>query len=145
MKITLHNIAKGEDEVVIHYRKMTPQIEDIVRAASGGEEKIPCTCDGVKCMVSVREILYAESVDRATFLYTRDGIYKTPYSLQQLEAAYIDRGFFRCAKSMLLCIYRVSSLRSETGGRIDATMENGEHVMISRKYAKALRGELKGD
>lgn len=145
LKITLHQIEKGEDEVIVKYLQMNELVEDIVRVASGSEEKIPCSRDNAKCMVSVRDILYAESVDRATFVYTKDGVYKTPYSLQSLEAAYINRGFFRCAKSMLINIYRISALRSESGGRIDATMENGEHVIISRKYAKELRRELKGE
>lgn len=145
MKITLHQIEKGEDEVIVKYLEMNEQVEDIVRAASAGDEKIPCSRDDVKYMLSVREILYAESVDRATFVYTKDGVYRTAYSLQRLETAYIGRGFFRCSKSMLLCIYRIAALKSEAGGRIDATMENGEHVIISRKYAKELRRELKGE
>ena len=41
-------------------------------------------------------------------------------------------------------IYRIDHLKSEPGNRILATMENGEKVMISRKYAKGLRQILKG-
>ncbi len=145
LKITLHQIEKGEDEVIVKYLEMNELVEDIVRVASGSEEKIPCSRDNTKCLVSVRDILYAESVDRATFVYTKEGVYRTAYSLQRLETAYIGRGFFRCSKSMLICIYRIAALKSEAGGRIDATMENGEHVIISRKYAKALRRELKGE
>ena len=40
---------------------------------------------------------------------------------------------------------RISELRSESGGRINAVMENGEHVIISRRYAKLFRRELRGE
>lgn len=143
--MTLNQIPRGEDEVIIRYVEMNETVEDVVRAASGREEKIPCGSGDIRRMVSVRGILYAESVDRVTFVYTADGVYKTPYSLQSLEAAYAHRGFFRCSKSMIINIYRIAELRSEVAGRIDAKMENGEHVIISRKYAKQLRQELKGE
>jgi len=45
---------------------------------------------------------------------------------------------------MVINIYRISHLQSKPGSRICATMENGEEVMISRKYAKGLRQVLKG-
>ncbi len=144
MKITLNQIEKGEDEVIVNYLEMNEVVEDIVRVASGGDEKIPCSRDSIKCMVPVRDILYIESVDRGTFAYTKDTVYKMPFPLHNIEVAYAHRGFFRCSKSMIINIYRISELRSEAAGRIDAKMENGEHVIISRKYAKALRSELKG-
>ena len=145
LKITLNQIEKGEDEVIVRYHQMNGEIEDIVRIASGSEQKIPCSSGNVKCLVSVREILYAESVERMTFLYTSEGVYQTACTLRDLEIAYAHRGFFRCSKSTIINIYLIAELRSETGGRIDAKLENGEHVIISRKYAKELRRELKGD
>ncbi len=149
LKVTLHNIQSGEEEVIINYLEMSREVEDIIRAAYGDDERICCTaCEGggggdSKFMLSVRNILYAESVDRVTFLYTADSVYKSSCSLQTLELMYSEKGFFRCSKSMIINIYRISELRSESGGRINATMENGEHVIISRSYAKAFRRVLK--
>lgn len=108
MKVTLNHIQNGEDEVIINYLKMTEDIEDVIRAASGGDEKIQCNHDNTTYMVPVREILYVESVDRVTFAYTAKGIYKTPYALHNLEIAYAHRGFLRCSKSMIINIYRIS-------------------------------------
>ncbi len=144
MKVTLNQIKTGEDEVIINYIEMNDVVEDIVRVASGCDEKIPCSCDNIKCMVPVRDILYIESVDRGTFAYTSNQVYKVPLPLHNIEVAYAHRGMFRCSKSMIINIYRISELRSEAAGRIDAKLENGEHVIISRKYSKALRSELKG-
>lgn len=145
LKITLNQIENGEDEIIINYLEMTREVEDVIRVASGDEEKILCLNGESKIMLPVRSILYAESVDRTTFLYTAEGVYRSSCSLQALEALYSDRGFFRCSKSMIINIYRISELRSESGGRINAAMENGERVIISRSYAKAFRRVLKGE
>lgn len=143
MKITLDQIESGENEVIIRFREMTREVEDVIRVASGDEEKILCISDDSKYMLPVRSILYAESVDRTTYLYTADGVYRASCSLQTLEMMYSNKGFFRCSKSMILNIYRISELKSESGGRINAAMENGERGIISRSYAKAFRRELK--
>lgn len=144
MKVTLNHIESGENEVVINYTQMNREIEDIVLAASGGESRIPCSDGDSKYMVTARSVLYAESVDRVTFVYTAEGVYRAPCTLEALELSYSAKGFFRCSKSMIVNIYRISRLQSEPGGRINATMENGEHVLISRRYAKAFRRELNG-
>ena len=65
-------------------------------------------------------------------------------SLEKISLCFEERGLFRCAKSMVINIYKIRYLRSEPGNRIRATMDNGEQVMISRKYAKRLRRILKG-
>ena len=145
VKVILNQIQNGEETVIVNYLEMNEVVEDIILAASGGEEKIPCRDGEIKHMISVRSVLYAESVDRTTFIYTNEGVFQTPYTLQNLELAYTGKGFFRCAKSMIINIYRVVRLTSESGGRIDAMMENGEHVIISRKYAKEFRKELRGE
>ena len=148
MKITLHQIDSGENEVIVRYLQMDREVEDVIRAASGeiaDGERILCSDGETKHILPLRNILYAESVDRVTFLYTAEGVYRTSLSLQAMELSYAEKGFFRCSKSMIINIYRISRLQSESGGRINAVMENGEHVIISRSYAKEFRRVLRGE
>ena len=67
------------------------------------------------------------------------------YTLQQLEVILQKEYFFRCSKSMIMNINKVAGLRSLSSNRIDATMENGEHIMISRTYASDFRKRLRGE
>ena len=48
-------------------------------------------------------------------------------------------------EKLIINIYRIEKLKSESGNRIDAMMDNGEHVIISRRYAKELRTILRGE
>ena len=100
--------------------------------------------DGQTLLLSPEDILYLESVDGVTYAYLEERVLKVQMSLFELAMAYGSRGFLRCSKSMVLNIYKINFLKSESGSRIRATMENGEQVMISRKYAKELRQRLKG-
>lgn len=154
MKITLQHISDGQDEIIIRYRELTPDIqslEQILRDASKGKEqelekgRILGTDDGKKYIVERKDIIYFESVEGITYAYLEDQILRVGITLAMIEQKYEDEGFFRCSKSMVLNIYRIHSLKSEPGNRIDATMDNGEHIAISRRFAKELRARLKGE
>lgn len=88
--------------------------------------------------------MYLESVDGVVYAYLADRVLQVKISLWTAAAGFEGRGFLRCSKSMVINLYKISHLKSEPGNRICATMENGEQVMISRKYAKDLRQRLKG-
>lgn len=86
-----------------------------------------------------------ESVDEHTFAYTAGGVYRVQPSLTALAEAHGKLGFFRCSKSMAVNLRRVASLKGGDYGRVYATLQNGEKILVSRRYAKALRETLKGE
>lgn len=143
MKITLQQIADEKEEIIIKYKQMTPQIEGIVKYLEGQTKKLFVLKDGQQIKIGIPDVIYLESVDGTTFLYTHDEVYRIPLTLALFEIVYADSGFLRCSKSMILNICRIDRLKSMPGNRIDATMDNGEHIVISRRYAKALRIILK--
>lgn len=144
MKITLQQIDEGSEEVVIKYRQMTERITGIVKYLEGRGERLLVEKEGEQFVVNVTDIIYLESVDGVSFLYTEKEIYRSGLTLALFESLYTEEGFFRCSKSMVINIYRIKKLRSMPGNRIDAVMDNGEHIIISRRYAKELRSILKG-
>lgn len=144
MKLTMNRIADGEEEVIIRYREMNAQIITIAGIVQGTAQKIRADYEGQTILLIPEEILYLENVDGDTYAYLPDKVARIAQSLRELTLCYENRGFFRCSKSMVLNIYKIGYLKSEPGNRIRATMENGEQVMISRKYAKELRQILRG-
>ena len=145
MKLTMNHITEGEEEVTICYKEMTEQIKAIEEIVRGHDRKIRACWEKQVLLLKPEEILYLESVDGVTFAYLKDKVAKVDKSLAELAILYDRRGFFRCSKSMILNVYKISYLKSEPGNRIRATMENNEQVMISRRYAKQLRQLLKGE
>ena len=144
MKLTMNKISQGDDEVIIRYREMNKQIEMIAALAEGKTSKISARYNDEMILLSPEAILYLESVDGVTWAYLADKVCRIYESLEKAVLAWGERGFFRCSKSMVINIYRISTLKSEPGNRILARMENGEKVMISRRYARELRRILKG-
>lgn len=144
MKYTIRKITEGEEEVIIHYIEMTPEIERIIRLLHGEQRKLIGWDEKTSVILDPQDILYIESVDGRTFAYMEKQVLKLEDTLNQLEQILNDINFFRCSKSMIINIDKVRTLRSMPSNRIDATMQNGEHIVISRTYASDFRKRLKG-
>ena len=145
MNIDIKQINEGEDSVVIRYKELTPQINRILNAVNSDDNRLKGKTDDGDVFVSPDEILYLESVDDKVFAYTVDKVVRIDGSLSSFMNETDDESFFRCSKSMVINIGRVSALKSLSSNRIDATMEGGEHIIISRRYASEFRRLLKGD
>lgn len=144
MKYTIRQITEGEDEIILNYREMTPEVEHILKLLNGMQTRLTGWLGKKLTVVESNKILYIESVDGKAFAYTKEEVIRLDYPLSSLEQLLSEINFFRCSKSMIVNIDRVESLKSLPSNRIDATMCNGEHIIISRTYASEFRKRLKG-
>ena len=136
----------GEDEVIIRCREVTPKITRLLDLLEGdGGRLVGVTQSGAKSVIAVGDILYIESVDGRTYVYTEAEVVRVDFGLSQLIEYLDDIRFFRCSKSMILNIDRAKYLKSLASNRIDVTMVNGEHIRISRTYASDFRKRLRGE
>lgn len=145
MKYTIEQIEKGDDELILRYQKLNQEVEYLMNFMSSPEKKLVGFKEGTQIVIDMKQILYIESVERKTFVYLEDDIVRVEYTLTQLERVLNSIRFFRCSKSMIINIEKVKLLDSLASNRIDATMCNGEHIMISRTYASEFRRRLKGE
>lgn len=161
MKYTMQQIPEGEDEIIVKYRRMTPEIRRIADFLRGEETKIigqrergtegkgtqektkEKAREKVRIILDREQILYIETVDGRTYAYTEEDVIQLDYTLAQLSELLSSVNFFRCSKSMIINIDKVRTLKSLSSNRIDAAMCNGEHIMISRTYASDFRKRLK--
>ncbi len=144
MKVDIQRIEEGEESVVIRYRELTPKINRIIGILKGEGSRLWGRNDSGSVSVDLEDIYYVESVDDKIFAYTREDVIKLEGSLNSFISEVQGDTFFRCSKSMIINVNKVSGLKSLSSNRIDATMENGEHIMISRRYASDFRRLLRG-
>lgn len=143
MKYSIEQKEKGENEVIVRYSEMDHETSRVIDFLKNNDKKLSGSVDGSVVIIDRSSILYIESVDGKTFAYTNDQVIRLEQPLNQLENILDEINFFRCSKSMILNIDKVSSLKSLASNRIDATMRNGEHIMISRTYASDFRRLLR--
>ncbi len=143
MKYTIEHISQGENEVILRCHSPSAEMEQLIRFLEFQNRKIIGSKDGIRIVLAPFQILYVESMEGRTFAYTESEVIQMEYSLAQLEQLLGTINFFRCSKSMILNIDKVRELRSLASNRIEATMCNGERIMISRTYASDFRKRIK--
>ena len=106
------------------------------------EMKLTGIKDGEICLIDAAKVLYIESVDKKTFIYTEGTVYETPMKLYELESQLSGSGFFRASKSCIIHLKQIKSLRADLNRRIKVTMSSGEQLIVSRGYAEELKERL---
>jgi len=137
-------VQKGssEVEVIIKCPEVSEEVHKLVSLIQGFGEKFPGKKGGHTYLIDRYDVLYFESVDKRCFIYTTADVYETGLRLYEIEESLSEAGFFRSSKSQILNISKVESLCPEFGGRIEAIMENGERLVVSRQYSKLLKERL---
>lgn len=87
-------------------------------------------------------MLYAETVDGRTFLYSRDRVLESPLRLYELEEALAGTEFVRASKSLIVNFDHVRALRPYLNARLELVLDNGESVIASRQYAPAIKQKI---
>lgn len=145
MNIDIAKITEGEESIVIRYKDLSPTVSKIIGILEGGEGKLWGRTESGSVSIELGDILYLETVDDKLFAYTTDVVARIEGTLVSFMNEVKDETFFRCSKSMIINVGKVRALKSLSSNRIDATMEGGEHILISRRYAVDFRRLLKGE
>ena len=121
MKITIEEREAAQDiEVTIVCVRVDRRVLDIAARLRMLDRKVTGTADGCTRVLSAEDVLFIESVDKHTFIYTADTVLETGLRLYEME----------------------ERLKPDVNGRIIATLENGEQVVISRQYAPDVKSKL---
>lgn len=142
MDIEIIEHIKDTLQVVIKCSKIDDEIMRLKYHIEMFDKKIRAKKDNEWCFVNSIDVLYFESVDNRTFLYTKDTVMEVRQRLYELEIVLSDKDFIRISKSQIININKIQSLRPEINRTILVTMCNGEQLYISRKYVPAIRSLL---
>lgn len=145
MRYIVNQRDGGEDELILNYQQLNKEVEAVLVFMEKHQKKLIGKRNGEKIVFSPEEILYVEKVDDRTFAYTTDREIELDLSLHSIELMLNDERYFRCSKSMIVNINKVERLKSMSSNRIDVTLINGEHIIISRTYASEFRKLLRGE
>ena len=144
MKITLNQDPSfAETEVIINCPRTDEDILRLVAMLRVYQKKLVGVKDGERHLLDVKDILYIDTADKKTFLYTEKAIYESALKLYELEDDLRELDFLRAGRSAIVNFRKIKSIRPEMGGRLLVTMDNAEQVYVSRQYAGELKEKLR--
>ena len=140
MRVTEKLVNSPEEEgVTLEYIRLTKDFEEIKEyVRHKGDTLTGYKQTKEKVSVRIEDILYFETVDGLVFAYTVDCVYEIKGRLYQVEEKVNKRNICRASKTMLVNVEHIISVRTALNGRLYARMENGEEILITRRYAKEI-------
>lgn len=146
LKVAISKIPKSETELVdIRCHEETDEVREIASFVRSRQGQLVAFIEGRQYSVAVTEIMYIESVDNRTFIYTQNEVYDSKQRLYELEDFLKQKHFLRISKAAIVNLMKISSVKPALGGRFSAVLSNGEEIIISRKYVPELKNTLRGD
>ncbi len=143
MRITIDEQKAARDiEVTIVCARADRRVLDLVARLRMFDRKVTGVADGRTRVLSAEDVLFIESVDKRTFIYTADEVLETGLRLYEMEERLADCDFLRVAKGCIVNFRAITALKPDINGRIIATLSNGEQVVISRQYAPDVKSKL---
>ena len=129
-------------QVIINCRQIDDEVMRLKCHIELFDKKLQAKKDNELFFINSFDVLYFESVDNRTFLYTENDVLEVKQRLYELEMILSEKDFIRISKSQIVNINKIKSLKPELNRTILATMCNGEQLYISRKYVQAIRNML---
>ena len=143
MKIRIEHAPLEENEVILRCTQLDDEMLRVLSLLRSEMQKLLVWNEHREMLpLSVSKVVYCETVEEKTFVYTHDGIYQTALSLAELEDRWGDLGLFRAGKSSVVNLHEIQKLKNCGSGRIEALLTTGEKMVISRHYAPILRERL---
>lgn len=142
MQVILEKVnSREEEQAVIKAVEITDEISGAVELLEGDSKGFAVSREGKTYIIKASAVYYIESVDKKTFVYTKQGCYDCKYRLYELEVM-LGGYFMRCSKSMIINLKKIRTVKSQISGRMDATLLNDEVIVISRGYVKEVKRRL---
>ena len=125
-----------ECHVEIHCSQVNRKVEGILQALVLTETTVAGQAGEETRFIPISQVLYFESVDDKTYLYTCD------LRLYQITEKLDDVGFVRISKSVVANLHHMYAIRRERNRTLTAEMSNGERVQVSRTYLQEIQRKL---
>jgi len=132
-------------EAVIYCRKVTPEVEELVRELNQGHKSTPMPtfykCEE-QCYLSLSEILFFETEGEGVFAHTANDSYETRQRLYELDAI-LPNFFVRISRSTIANTMHIFSIQRGLT-RVGHVSFRGSYkeVYVSRMYSNVLKEKM---
>jgi DNA-binding LytR/AlgR family response regulator len=143
LRITIEQLEDFNDvEINIKCHSVDERLENLISTIRLYGSSISGRKDNKTYFLKLEDILYFDTVDEKVFIYTLDSVYETNLKLYALEERFEGTSIIRVSKSIILNLMKVESVSPLLNGKIEAELQNGEKIIISRQYVSRLRQKL---
>jgi DNA-binding LytR/AlgR family response regulator len=131
-----------EVEITINCPQIDNQLERLIKQINQVNIAITGTRDGRTYSLLVDDTYYIESIDNRSFLYNEKNVYESDLKLYEIEKILAGTYFIRVSKNIIVNTAQIDSVKALFNGKFEASLTNGEKVIVNRHYVKSFKGKF---
>lgn len=143
MKIRINqDKTMSEIEVIVNCPTVDARVRNLLDALRQCAVSLTGMAEDMTVCVPLHTILYIESINRKTFFYDENRVFRCKDSLTALESLLEQYRFLRISKSCIVNIAQVASTYRCDNHRLGLLLRNGERLVAGRVYAAKVRESI---
>ena len=143
MKIRINqDKTMSEIEVIVNCPTVDARVRNLLDALRQCAVSLMGMAEDMTVCVPLHTILYIESINRKTFFYDENRVFRCKDSLTALESLLEQYRFLRISKSCIVNIAQVASTYRCDNHRLGLLLRNGERLVAGRVYAAKVRERI---
>lgn len=140
MKLNIIQIPTiAETKITIECRYISKRIQRIIATIRNIETHLPCYQEKTLFQIPVDSILYIDTVDNQTFLYTNSDTYYSKQKLYELENQLAEMEFIRISKNTIVNLHQIEQVKSFGISKLELILTNKEKLIVNRNYLYAFK------
>lgn len=129
--------------ITVEYPELDTFTKDLIKRIRQLDSYLIGKAEGQQTRIYFPSIYYVESVDRRTYVYTESEVFQTDGTLRELEKRFENAGIVRVSKSCFININMLHDIRQLRNSHLEATLINGEKIIVSRTYLSNIKKAFK--
>ncbi len=125
--------------VTVEYPEYTEQVKGLVKKIEGFDISFNAVSEGGQIRIALSDVYYLENVDRKVFLYTKGDVYRLDASMPEISKIIEDSDLVRISRTCVMNTSHLTGIRQLKNSHLEATLDNGEHLIVSRKYLRDIK------
>lgn len=125
-----------QTKITIRAPKQTDNISKLTTFIDQLSHTIPAQHNEQQTNIDIHSILYVESVERTTFIYTKTEMYEDNRPLYEIQKLLAPFDFIRINKQTVINPRFIQSVRALFNSRYELLMTSAEKLIVTRHYRK---------
>lgn len=139
MRIEKRQVKGQPLTVIIEYPEWNESVEILAGKIGRMDRSFTGRTEDGSVNVSISDIYYIENVERKLFLYTKDEVYRFEGSMSDIEGRIYESSLVRISRTCIMNTDYLREIRQIKNSHLEAVMDNGEKLIVSRKYLPEIK------
>ena len=139
MRVEQRQVKDQPLTVIVEYPEYDQTVERLVNKIKNLSISFTGKADGKTFSIDISDIYYIENVERKIFLYSKKDIYRFDGNMTDIDQAIVDTDLVRISRTCFMNVSHLREIMQMKNSHLEAVLDNGEKLIVSRKYLKDIK------